>query len=115
VVVKKGEVWWASLGEPRGSEPGYKRPVVIVSANEFNKSTIKTIIVAVITSNLRLAEAPGNFSVSKKDSGLPKESVVNVSQLLTLDKSFLVEKSKKLPELKLLRLNEGLKLVLAIP
>jgi len=113
--VKKGEVWWASLGEPRGSEPGYKRPVVIVSANEFNKSTIKTVIVAVITSNLRLAEAPGNFSVSKKDSGLAKESVVNVSQLLTLDKSYLVEKSKKLPELKLMRLNEGLKLVLAIP
>ncbi len=113
--MKKGEVWWASLGEPRGSEPGYKRPVVIVSANEFNKSTIKTIIVAVITSNLRLAEAPGNFSVSKKDSGLSKESVVNVSQLLTLDKPYLVEKSKKLPELKLLRLNEGLKLVLAIP
>jgi len=113
--VKKGEVWWASLGEPRGSEPGYKRPVVIVSANEFNKSTIKTVIVAVITSNLRLAEAPGNFSVSKKDSGLAKESVVNVSQLLTLDKSYLVEKSKKLPELKLIRLNEGLKLVLAIP
>ena len=113
--MKKGEVWWASLGEPRGSEPGYKRPVVIISANEFNKSTIKTVIVAVITSNLRLAEAPGNFSISKKDSGLSKESVVNVSQLLTLDKSFLVEKSKKLPELKLLRLNEGLKLVLAIP
>ena len=112
--MKKGEVWWASLGEPRGSEPGYKRPVVIVSANEFNKSTIKTVIVAVITSNLRLAEAPGNFSVSKKDSGLAKESVVNVSQLLTLDKSYLVEKSKKLPELKLIRLNEGLKLVLAI-
>ncbi len=113
--MKKGEVWWASLDEPRGSEPGYKRPVIIVSANEFNKSTIKTVIVAVITSNLRLAEAPGNFSISKKDSGLVKESVVNVSQLLTLDKSYLVEKSKKLPELKLLRLNEGLKLVLAIP
>ncbi len=112
--MKKGEVWWASLGEPRGSEPGYKRPVVIVSANEFNKSTIKTVIVAVITSNLRLAEAPGNFPISKKDSGLAKESAVNVSQLLTLDKSFLVEKSKKLPEKKLLRLNEGLKLVLAI-
>ena len=115
MVVKKGEVWWVSLGEPRGSEPGYKRPVVIVSANEFNKSAIKTIIVAVITSNLRLAEAPGNFSVSKKESGLTKESVVNVSQLLTLDKSFLIKKSKKLPESKLLRLNEGLKLVLAIP
>ncbi len=112
--MKKGEVWWASLGEPRGSEPGFKRPVIIVSANEFNRSTIKTVIVAVITSNLRLAEAPGNFSLSKKDSGLAKESVVNISQLLTLDKSFLVKKSKKIPELKLLRLNEGLKLVLSI-
>ena len=112
--MKKGEVWWASLGDPRGSEPGFKRPVIIVSANEFNKSTIKTVIVAVITSNLRLAESPGNFSVSKKDSGLAKESVVNISQLLTLDKSFLVEKSKKIPELKLIRLNEGLKLVLSI-
>ena len=114
MVVKKGEVWWTSLGDPRGSEPGFKRPVIIVSANEFNKSAIKTVIVAVITSNLRLAEAPGNFSVSKKDSGLAKESVVNISQLLTLDKSFLVEKSKKIPELKLIRLNEGLKLVLSI-
>ena len=112
--MKKGEVWWASLGEPRGSEPGFKRPVIIVSANEFNRSTIKTVIVAVITSNLRLAEALGNFSLSKKDSGLAKESVVNISQLLTLDKSFLVKKSKKIPELKLLRLNEGLKLVLSI-
>ena len=112
--MKKGEVWWASLGDPRGSEPGFKRPVIIVSANEFNKSTIKTVIVAVITSNLRLAEAPGNFSLSKKDSGLAKESVVNISQLLTLDKSFLVEKSKKIPEQKLIRLNEGLKLVLSI-
>ena len=112
--MRKGEVWWASLDDLRGSEPGNKRPVVIVSANEFNKSAIKTVIVAVITSNLRLAEAPGNFSVSKKDSGLAKESVVNVSQLLTLDKSFLVEKSKKMSEIKLDRLNEGLKLVLAI-
>ncbi len=114
MVIKKGEVWWASLGDPRGSEPGFKRPVIIVSANEFNKSKIKTVIVAVITSNLRLAEAPGNFSISKKDSGLAKESVVNVSQLLTLDKCFLVEKSKKIPDLKLIRLNEGLKLVLSI-
>ena len=85
----------ASLGDPRASEPGFKRPVIIVSANEFNKSTIKTVIVAAITSNLRLAKASGNFSVSKKDSGLTKESVVNISQLLTLDKSFLIEKSKK--------------------
>ncbi len=112
--MKKGEVWWASLGEPRGSEPGYRRPVVIVSANEFNTSGIKTIIVAVITSNMHLADAPGNFSVSKRDSGLSKESVVNVSQLLTLDKSFLIEKTKILPNKKLLHLNEGIKIVLSI-
>ena len=88
--------------------------VVIVSANEFNSSTINTIIVAVITSNLRLADAPGNFSISKRESGLPRESVVNVSQLLTLDKSFLIEKSKILSSKKLLHLNEGLKLVLSL-
>ena len=112
--MQKGTVWWASLDDPRGSEPGYKRPVVIVSANEFNKSSIQTIIVAVVTSNLRLGDAPGNFSISKKDSGLTKDSVVNVSQLLTLDKSFLTEKIKKLPNKKLINLNNGLKLVLAI-
>jgi len=111
--MKRGEVWWASLGEPRSSEPGYRRPVVIVSANEFNNSAIKTVIVAVITSNIRLAEAPGNFLISRKDSGLAKESVVNISQLLTLDKSFLVEKSRKLTGKKLINLNEGLNLVLA--
>ncbi len=112
--MKKGEVWWAFLGEPRGSEPGYRRPVVVVSANEFNRSAIQTVVVTVITSNLRLAEAPGNFLVSKKDSGLPKESVVNISQLITLDKMFLVEKVKALPARKLLNLNEGLKLSLAL-
>jgi len=112
--VKRGEVWWASLGEPRGSEPGFQRPIVIVSDNAFNHSAIQTVIVAVITSNLTLVKAPGNFSVSKKESGLSKKSVVIVSQLLTLDKSFLVEKSKALPEKKILRLSEGLKLSLGL-
>jgi mRNA interferase MazF len=112
--VKRGEVWWASLGEPRGSEPGYQRPIVIISANAFNRSAIQTVIVTVVTSNLRLVEAPGNFSVSKEDSGLSKESVVNVSQLLTLDKSFLVEKIKTLPKKKILSLNEGIKLSLGL-
>jgi mRNA interferase MazF len=112
--MKRGEIWWASLGEPRGSEPGYRRPVVVISSNDFNKSKINTVIVAVVTSNLRLADAPGNFAVTKKETGLPKESVVNVSQLLTLDKSFLVDKAGKLPSKKLVSLNEGLKLVLSI-
>jgi len=98
--MNKGDIWWASLDEPRGSEPGYRRPVVIISSNEFNISKIRTVIVAVITSNLRLAEAPGNFRISKKESGLLKESVVNISQLLTLDKSFLTERTGKLPSKK---------------
>lgn len=86
MVIKRGEIWWASLDEPRGSEPGYRRPVVIVSSNEFNQSIINTVIVAIVTSNVRLSNAPGNFSITRKESGLPKESIVNVSQILTLDK-----------------------------
>lgn len=110
----RGELWWATLDEPREAEPGYRRPVLIVSSNHFNKSKIKTVIVAIITSNLRLAEAPGNFQITKKESGLTKESVVNVSQILTLDKSFLSEKIGKLPAKKLIPLSEGLRLVLSI-
>lgn len=112
--MKRGEIWWASLEEPVGSEPGYRRPVVIVSSNDFNKSMIQTVIVAVITSNLRLVNAPGNFSVSKKDTGLSKESVINISQILTIDKSILTDKTGILPNKKMLALNEGLKLGLAL-
>ncbi|MGD9170365.1 MAG: type II toxin-antitoxin system PemK/MazF family toxin [Candidatus Thiodiazotropha sp.] len=112
--MKRGEIWWASLGEPRGAEPGYRRPVVVISSNDFNKSKINTVIVAVVTSNLRLCDAPGNFLISKKESGLSKDSVVNVSQLLTLDKSFLVDKAGRMPSKKLVALEEGLKLVLSI-
>ena len=114
MVVKKGEIWWASLDEPRGSEPGFRRPVVIVSSNEFNKSKIKMVVVAAITSNIRLSEAPGNFKLPKKGSGLNRESVVNVSQLLTLDKTFLNEKSGKLSAKQNQLLNYGLQLVLNV-
>lgn len=114
MVVQKGDIWWASLVEPRGSEPGFRRPVVIISSNEFNKSKIQTVIVAAITSNLRLAEAPGNFKLTKKGSGLNRESVVNVSQLLTLDKSFLNEKSGKLNTKQSQLLNYGLQLALSV-
>ena len=112
--MKKGEIWWASLDEPIGSEPGFRRPVVIVSSNEFNESKIQTIIVAAITSNTHLSEAPGNFKLTKKGSGLNRESVVNISQLLTLDKSFLSEKSGKLNSKQSQLLNYGLQLVLNI-
>ena len=112
--MKKGEIWWASLEEPRGSEPGFRRPVVIISSNEFNKSKIQTVIVVAITSNIRLSEAPGNFKLTKKGSGLNRESVVNVSQLLTLDKSFLNEKSGKLNTKQNQLLNYGLQLALNV-
>ncbi len=112
--MKRGEIWWALLDEPAGSGPGYRRPVVVISSNEFNKSNINTILVAIITSNLHLAGAPGNFKISKKESGLSKESVVNISQLLTLDKSFLTEKAGKLSPNKTIHLNEGLGLALSI-
>ncbi|NOX09937.1 MAG: type II toxin-antitoxin system PemK/MazF family toxin [Gammaproteobacteria bacterium] len=112
--MNKGEIWWASLEEPRGSEPGFRHPVVIISSNEFNNSKIKTVIVAAITSNTRLADAPGNFKLTKKGSGLTRESVVNISQLLTLDKSFISNKSGKLNTKQNQLLNYGLQLVLNI-
>ncbi len=112
--MKRGEIWWASMGEPRASEPGFRRPVVIVSSNEFNQSQIQTVNVAVITSNARLADAPGNFKLSKKVSNLPQDSVVNVSQLLTLDKEFLTESVGKLNGQFIHALNNGIKLVLNI-
>lgn len=112
--MKRGEIWWSTMGEPRGSEPGFRRPVVIVSTNEFNRSLIQTVIVAVVTSNLRLVDAPGNFKITKKQSNLSKDSVVNVSQLITLDKTFLTEKIGKLNSRNINFLNEGIKLVLGV-
>ncbi len=113
---KKGEIWWADIDEPRDSEPGYRRPVVIIQSDEFNKSKISTIIVAVITSNLVLAKAPGNIALEvNKRLGLAKESVINVSQVLTLDKAYLNEKVGSLNVNEKLALTEGLKLVLNIP
>lgn len=112
--MKRGEIWWASLEEPRGSEPGYRRPVVIVSANSFNRSLIRTVIVAVITSNLDLSNAPGNLKLKKSKSRLNRDSVVNVSQLMTLDKSFLTEKVGSLDSRFIHSLNESLKLSLDI-
>jgi mRNA interferase MazF len=102
------------MGEPRGSEPGYNRPVIIISSNEFNQSLIQTVVVAVVTSNLRLVDAPGNFKIPKKQSSLNKDSVVNISQLLTLDKTFLTEQVGKLNSKYISFLNEGLRLVLAV-
>ena len=114
MVIQRGEIWWASLPEPRGSEPGYSRPVLVVQADDFNRSRINTVIAVVITSNIRLAEAPGNVLLPRKATGLPKQSVANVSQLITVDKVFLKEKVKRLGKREFSDVEEGLRLVLSL-
>ena len=112
--MKRGQIWWAELPEPKASEPGYKRPVLVVQADEFNNSRIGTVIVVVLTSNLKLADAPGNVHVSKLKSGLQRDSVVNISQILTLDKDFLTEQVGTLDKPTLRQIDEGLQLVLSL-
>lgn len=115
MVIQRGEIWWASLPEPRGSEPGLSRPVLVVQSDDFNRSRISTVVAVAITSNVALANAPGNVLLSRKASGLPKRCVANVSQLITLDRSFLSEKVKMLAARELARVEAGLKLVLSLP
>lgn len=112
--MKRGELWWASLPDPTGSGPGFRRPVVVIQSNPFNASRIATVVVAVVTSNLALAEAPGNLRLGTSESGLSRPSVVNVSQILTLDRQLLTERVKALQAQSVLRLNEGLRLVLGL-
>ena len=112
--MKRGEIWWANLPAPGGSSPGYRRPVVVVQSDAFNRSTIRTVIAAVITSNMRLARAPGNVTLTRRQSGLAKKSVVNVSQLITLDRVYLSKRIGKLPPRKLTDLDDGLRLVLSV-
>lgn len=112
--MKRGEIWWASLPDPEGSSPGYRRPVLIIQANEFNESRINTLIAAVITSNVALATAPGNKILKTRTSGLPRDSVVNVSQIITIDKRLLTEKVKRLDDGALEEVEEGLRLVLGL-
>ncbi len=112
--MKRGEIWWADLEEPRGSEPGYRRPVLVVQSDAFNRSRISTVVVAALTSNLDLAAAPGNVRLPKRVSKLPRDSVVNVSQLLTLDRQFLTKRISRLSSETLAAVAVGLKLVLSL-
>jgi mRNA interferase MazF len=112
--MKRGEVWWAELPEPSASEPGFRRPVLILQSDEFNRSRINTVVAAAITSNMKLAGAPGNVSLSKRSANLGRESVVNVSQIVTLDKSFLRKRVGRLQDPKLREVEEGIRLVLAL-
>jgi mRNA interferase MazF len=115
VVIARGEVWWADLEEPTGSEPGFRRPVLLVQGDAFNRSRLQTTVAVVLTSNVWLLDAPGNVLVPKAASGLPKESVANVSQIVTLDRDFLTERAGKVPSRVMAAIDAGLKLVLDLP
>jgi len=110
----RGDIRWAQLPDPVASEPGYRRPVVIIQSNTFNRSRIRTVVEAVVTSNLRLAEAPGNVFLPASVSGLPKDSVINVSQIITVDREFLKEPCGRVPARVMKAIDEGLRLVLSL-
>jgi len=112
--MERGEIWWAQLPDPAGSEPGFRRPVIIVQSNAFNRSRIRTVIAVVLTSNLRLAAAPGNVFLPASESGLPKDSIANVSQIITVDRTFLTEKCGRLPLPLIRSIEEGLRLALSL-
>ena len=111
-MIAQGEVWWADLAEPEGSEPGFRRPVVVVQGDAFNRSRIATVVCVALTGNLRWAEAPGNVLLSARATGLPKDSVANVSQLVTLDRAALTERVGTLPAKKLELVLLGIDIVL---
>ena len=113
-VVARGEIWWADLGEPIGSEPGFQRPALVVSSDRFNRSRIATVIVTAITSNTRLATAPGNVELGEDATNLSKDCVVNVSQTLVIDRSRLVEHVGPLPAPLMQAVDDGLRLALAL-
>lgn len=114
MVIERGEIWWADLGEPRGSSPGFKRPVLIIQSDFFNRTKINTLVAAIITTNLLLAKMPGNVLLSEKAGGLKQESVLNVSQIFTLDRNDLLEYVGALSAKKMEQVDTGLRLVLSL-
>ncbi len=114
MVIRRGELWWASLPEPAASEPGYRRPVLVMQSDDFNRSRIATVIVVVVTSNLNLAQAPGNVLLLKKSTGLDRDSVANISQVITVDRSILTGRIGAVPEHLLEQVEEGLRLVMKL-
>ena len=110
----RGEIWWAELPHPKGSKPAKRRPVLIIQGDSFNRSSINTVICAVITSNTELSSLPGNLLLEKSVSGLNKTSAVNFSQIATIDKTDLIEQAAMLPKQMIEKVNGCLKLVLEI-
>lgn len=113
-VVERGQVWWVDFGIPVGSEPGYRRPALVTSSDRFNRSRIATVVVTALTSNLRLAAAPGNVELEQGEANLAKDCVVNISQTLVVDRSRLVEQVGSLPHHLMTQVDAGLRLLLAL-
>jgi mRNA interferase MazF len=111
VAIAQGEIWWADLAEPLGSEPGYRRPVIIVQGDPLNRSRIATAVAVPLTSNMQWADAPGNVSLTPELTGLSKDSVANVSQIVTLDRTTLTERVCKLPQNKMDLILSGIEIV----
>ena len=114
MVVQRREVWWAELGDPRGSEPGLRRPVLVAQSDAFNRSRLATVLAVVLTANTRFLDAPGNVLVPAAASGLPRDSVANVTRLVTLDETYLRERAGRIPPKLMAQVDEGLRLVLGL-
>ena len=112
--MKRGEIWWASLPDPRGSEPGFRRPVLIIQSDAYNRSNISTVICLVLTSNLKHSNAPGNLTLPSRLSGLSRISVVNVSQILSVDKNWMTQRIKMLNPQVMHDIDDGLRLILSL-
>ncbi len=114
MLIARGEVWWADLPEPAGSTPGYRRPVLIVQSDTFNQSRVATVTVVALTGNIRLLDAPGNVLIPVQASGLARDSVANVSQILTINRDALTERVRSLSAAIMKQVNEGLRFALDV-
>ena len=111
-MIAQGDVWWADLDAPIGSGPGYRRPVIVVQGDAFNRSALATVVVVPLTSTLRWADAPGNVLLNARSTGLDRDSVANVSQVVTVDRTVLNERVAKLSRAKLDLVLAGIDVVL---
>jgi len=112
--MRRGEIWWASIGHPSGSGPGYRRPSVIISANSFNATALKTVIVGFLTTATKRASDPGNVRLPARSTGLPRDSVLNVTQIASIDRRTLTEPAGKVPNGLMKEIDAGLRLALAL-
>jgi mRNA interferase MazF len=112
MVINQGDIFWVDLREPSGSEPGYRHPHVVIQNNLFNRSRINTVVVCALTSNLKRAQAPGNVLLNKGEANLPKKSVINISQIFTVNRSDLSEKIGSLTREQFNEVHEGIKLLM---